>query len=246
MKQIILIPMLALSLAPFAIARTAETVQTYQHRQVTATPSHVLAWLKQGNARFAQGYSHHGGYPKDARPRIQITAQGQRPLAAVLSCIDSRTTPELVFDTSVGDLFTARVGANVINDDILGSLEIAVQSGAKVVVVMGHTDCGGIKGACSGLQLEHMTQLLERIKPAIKSTNSRLDNNPTLSEIVGERAVGNRRYIAEISHDNAEMSANQILQRSKFLRGKVDHGDILLLSAVYNVDTGLVEFHSEK
>lgn len=142
--------------------------------------------MKQGNQRFAAGRSNHGGYLINALERAEASAKGQRPLAAILSCIDSRTSPELVFDTSVGDLFTARVGANVINDDILGSLEIAVESGAKVLVVLGHTDCGGVKGACSNLQLGHMTQLLERVKPAIKDTNEWLNKNPKLSESVGE------------------------------------------------------------
>ena len=146
----------------------------------------------------------------------------------------------------MGDLFTARVGANVVNDDILGSLEISVESGAKVVVVLGHTDCGGIKGACMGLELGHMTQLLERVKPAIQITNTRLDNDPILSKIVGDRIVTNRKYIAEISHDNAEMSADQLMSRSSILREKVQRGEILLITATFNVDSGLVTFHSPK
>jgi carbonic anhydrase len=223
-----------------------DAVKIYRQRQTDATPASVLAWLKEGNSRFSAGRSKHGGYPKNARERIQVAAQGQRPLAAILSCIDSRTTPELAFDTSVGDLFTARIGANVINDDILGSLEIAVESGAKVIVVLGHTDCGGIKGACTGLELGHMTQLLERVKPAIQTTNTRLDKDPILSKAVGERVVGNRRYIAEISHDNADQSADQLLSRSSILREKVQRGEILLLPAVLNVDTGRVTFYKPK
>ncbi len=228
------------------VSKLEDKVQVYRQRQIDATPASVLEWLKDGNSRFAIGRSKHGGYPKDARDRIQVAAKGQRPLAAILSCIDSRTTPELTFDTSVGDLFTARVGANVVNDDILGSLEIAVESGAKVIVVLGHTDCGGIKGACTGLELGHMTQLLERVKPAIQTTNTRLDGDPILSKAVGERVVGNRRYIAEISHDNAEQSADQLLSRSSILREKVQRGEILLVPAVFNVDTGRVTFNKPK
>jgi len=224
----------------------SDVVKIYRQRQVDATPVSVLQWLKDGNSRFAKGRSIHGGYPKDVRERVQVSAQGQRPLAAILSCIDSRTTPEIAFDTSVGDLFAARVGANVTNDDIIGSLEIGVESGAKVLVVLGHTDCGGIKGACSGLELGHMTQLLKRVKPAIHITNTRLDNDPDLSKAVGERVVSNRRYIAEISHDNAEMSAEQLLSRSPILREKVQRGDILLVSAIFNVDTGLVTLYPPK
>lgn len=222
--------------------RQSESIQTYRQRQADATPISVLNWLKEGNSRFATGLANHGGFLEDSRKRMQIAAKGQRPLVAILSCIDSRTSPELVFDTSVGDLFAVRVGANVTNDDIVGSLEIAVESGAKVVVVLGHTDCGGIKGACSGLELGHMTQLLERVKPAIQTTNSRLDNDPALSKTVGARVVSNRRYIAEISHDNAELSTTQLLQKSSILRAKVERGEIFLISAVYDVDTGRVLF----
>ena len=175
-----------------------------------------------------------------------MSSQGQRPLAVVLSCIDSRTAPEVVFDTSVGDLFTARVGANVINDDILGSLEIAVESGAKVIVVLGHTDCGGIKGACSNLEFGHMTQLLARVKPAITRTKARLDSDPALSKAIGERVIKNRRYIAEVSHTNVLLSTSQIRERSQILREKLDHSEILLLSAVLNVDSGRVVFDPVK
>ncbi len=160
----------------------------------------------------------------------------------MLSCIDSRTTPEIAFDTSVGDLLTARVGANVVNEDILGSLEIAVESGVKVVVVLGHTDCGGVKAACRGLELGHMTQLLERVKPSITSTNKRLDGDAALSTFVGERVVGNRRYVAEVSHANAAASMRQIRERSKILREKADRGEIYLLTAMYDVDSGRVVF----
>lgn len=219
-----------------------ETVESYRARQDTATPQSVFELLKEGNRRFVAGKSVHGGYPRDARLRVKIAATGQRPLAVVLSCLDSRTTPEEVFDTSVGDLFTARVGANVINDDILGSLEVAVESGVKAVVVLGHTDCGGVKGACSGLELGHFTQLLERVKPAIVKTNARLDADPELAKEIGERVVTNRRYIAEVSHANMENSVAQIKEKSPLLREHIEQGKILMLPAVYDVDSGRVVF----
>lgn len=226
----------------FANASVEKDTQVYRERRERATPESVMRFLKDGNARFMKGQSTHGGYPADARERRNASATGQRPLAAVLSCIDSRTTPELVFDTSVGDLFTARVGANVVNDDVLGSLEIAVESGAKVVVVLGHTDCGGIKAACNNLVLEHMTQLLERIKPAIIATNKRLDGDAHLSKLIGEHQASNPAYVAEVSHANAQSSAKQIRERSQVLRQHIDRGEIKLLSAVYHVDTGEVVF----
>ncbi len=109
------------SFATASFAMPGDPIEIYRQRKVDATPTSVFNWLKEGNQQFANGRASHGGYPKDARERVRVTAQGQRPLATILSCIDSRTTPELIFDTSVGDLFTARVGANVVNDDILPS-----------------------------------------------------------------------------------------------------------------------------
>lgn len=233
---------LALASPCLSLSSHAEDVASYRQRQDKATPASVLAWLKAGNLRFMKGLSEHGGYPIDARDRVKISATGQRPLAVVLSCIDSRTTPELVFDVAVGDLFTPRVGANVINDDVLGSLEISVASGAKVVVVMGHTDCGGVKGACNGLELGHATQMLDKVKSAIASTNARLDADPVLSQLIGNRAATNPKYVAEVSHANAHQSLEQILQRSPVLKEQVDKGEIILISALYHVETGEVTF----
>ena len=226
------------------VTARGDALSVYQQRQEIATPATVLAWLKAGNHRFTEGKSKLGGFMENARERIKVSAVSQRPLAAVLSCIDSRTTPELVFDTSVGDLFTARVGANVVNDDILGSLEIAAESGIRVIVVLGHTDCGGVKAACSGLVLDHMTQLLERVKPAITTANAQLDADSALSAAVGERTVGNRRYIAQVSHANALQSARQIRERSPLLRKKIESGELILVAALYDVESGQVMFES--
>lgn len=223
-------------------SQPAESTQAYRARQDELGSEQILDWLKAGNRRFAAGLATHGGFPQDARERATVASTGQRPLAVILSCIDSRTTPELVFDTSVGDLFTIRVGANVVNDDIVGSMEIAAASGAKVLVVLGHTDCGGIKGACGGLELGHMTQLLERIKPVIAKVHAHLDSDFAFSREVGERAVTNRRYIAEVSHANARNSVELILQKSELLRDQVKKGEVTLVSALYNVDTGAVTF----
>ena len=220
----------------------SDPVTIYRDRQKNSTPESVLKWLIDGNTRFANGKSVHGGYTKDARERIKVSASSQRPLAAVLSCIDSRTTPEIVFDTSVGDLFTPRVGGNVISHEILGSLEVSVASGVKVVVVLGHKDCGAVKGACRGVEFEHLTKILNKVKPAIAKTNDFLDANPEVSSAVGERVPENKRYIAQISHMNAKQSLQQILARSSYLKTQVDSGAIKLISAIYDVSTGKVEF----
>ena len=223
-----------------------DPVKVYRQRQANATPLSVVKWLKEGNKRFTQGKAIHGGYIKDISERRWVAAKSQRPLAVVLSCIDSRTTPEVVFDTTIGDLFTARVGANVINKDILGSIEISVASGAKAIVILGHTDCGGVKGACRGIEFGHMTQLLERVKPAITDTNDLLNKNPELSQLVGERVVENPKYIAQISHTNAQRSAKQVYEQSPILKEKIDSGEVVLVAAIYDVNSGIVTFDKIK
>lgn len=242
MKHLFFTLLLFLPLAHAGGEALQAAVQEYRQRQTDATPAQVLDWLKEGNRRFRTDTANHGGFPTNTGLRRRVAARGQRPLAAVLSCIDSRTTPELVFDTSIGDLFTARVGAGVINDDILGSLEVAAASGAKVIVVLGHTRCGGVAAACAGEHLEHFTQLLDKIKPAIVDTNAMLDADPALSRRVGARDATNPLYIAEVSHTNAAQSARQIRERSQTLREMLERGEILLVPAMYDVDSGEVRF----
>lgn len=223
-------------------APAADDAAAYRQRQAEATPASVMSWLREGNRRFVAGHSNHGGFVRDSRPRIHASSEAQRPLAVVLSCIDSRTAPEMAFDVNVGDLFTVRVGANVVNDDVLGSLEIAIATGAKALIVLGHTDCGGVRAACSGLDLGHMTQLLARVKPAFLDLNAILDRDPALSRAVGERIPTNRRYVAEASHLNAKRSFEQIREQSPILRAKIDSGEIIATSALFDVNTGRVEF----
>lgn len=247
MKKLYLATLLAFTLGGGAFAAPKllnidELVKVYRQRQDDATPASVLSWLKEGNARFVAGRSTHGGFVSDTRERIAVSATGQRPLAAVLSCIDSRTTPELAFDVSVGDLFTSRVGANVISDDVLASLEVAVESGAKVVVVLGHTQCGGVMAACNNVELGHLTQLLAKVKPAIETVHGRMDREPGYAKLVGERATSNPRYVAEVSHANARQSLAQILERSPLLRAKAESGEIVIRSAMFDVYTGEVTF----
>mgnify|MGYP001279826826 CR=1 FL=1 len=242
MKNLILLLVLGCSAPLFAAQEPVDPLKAYRERQEQATPASVLAWLKEGNERFAAGSSHHGGYPADMRERRSISAKGQRPLAAVLSCIDSRTTPDTVFDTAVGDLFVARVGANVINDDIVGSLEVAAASGAKVIVVMGHTNCGGVIAACNNLEFGHFTQLLQKVRPAISTANDALDRNPELSRKIGERVASNGRYIGHVSHANARQSTIQLQAKSAVLRDMIAKGEIAVITALYDVDTGKVSF----
>lgn len=240
--QLNLIHLLALSFmnVSAAMAATTPTGQlqapdsfTYEQRRDSVTPQLVLQWLKAGNERFASGRSTHGNYPVDSRLRIAQTKDKQLPLAAVLSCIDSRNTPELVFDTAVGDLFTARVGANVINEDILGSLEFG--SNVKVLVVLGHTDCAGVMAACNHDKLPHMDRLLNYVRKSIPDVN--LDQ-------YGPPSCENHKYVDELSHQNALNGAKRLLSSSRIIREREKQGKLIVVSAMYDVSTGKVTFEN--
>ena len=225
-------------------SRATDTPAAYAKREESATPSGILAWMLEGNARFANGTSQHGGFANDFTARRKVMSAGrQYPLAAVFTYMDSRVSPELVFDTAVGDLFTVRVGANVVNDDILGSLEFA---GPKVIVVMGHTDCAGVKGACNGVKLGSLTQMLEKILPAKETVDSKLREDSSFARWVGEANTKNPRYVAEVSHANARQSARQLLERSETLREMVRKKETLLLSALFDLTTGRVSLDAEQ
>jgi carbonic anhydrase len=236
------------ALAGLVQAQTAKpidpAVAAYRSRLDSQTPASVLAFLKSGNERFAAGKSTQGGQNNDARERIRLTGEGQRGLAVVLTCIDSRVPPELLFDTSVGDLYTVRMGANTVSDDVLGSLEVAVASGARVLLVMGHTRCAGVRAACAGMELEHFTALLNRVKPAIAHANQALDADKQVAERIGAREASNHRYVSYVSDHNARHQANEILRRSKTVREAVAKGETWLIPAMYEIETGNVKFEA--
>jgi carbonic anhydrase len=246
--------LIAAAAAPFARAQTIaatpsinatpvpESTQKYRARLEKATPQSVLQWMKEGNDRFRNGKSTLGGEANDARARIAITAQSQRGLAVVVSCIDSRVSPELLLDAGIGDLYAVRLGANVISEDALGSMEVAVASGAKIALVLGHTRCAGVRAACANMELEHFTQLLNKVQPAIRKANIFLDADKSKAADIGERAPGNPRYIAFVSHHNARWQAEQVLARSQTVREAVTKGETWLVPALYDVDTGAIAF----
>jgi carbonic anhydrase len=208
-------------LALLALTQCTTTVQT-KETQAAATPPQVIDSLKAGNERFATGRPQHRNLLKQAK----LTVSGQHPLAAVVSCIDSRTSSELVVDQGIGDIFNARVAGNVINDDILGSLEFAcAAAGSKAIVVVGHTSCGAVKGAAKGVQLEHLTGLLEKIQPAIKHTKT-----------------GGDDYVDRVAVENVKQSVATIRAKSTTLRKLEKEGKIAIIGAMYHLDTGRVEF----
>lgn len=198
--------------------------------QQALTPADVLEILKAGNQRFVYNLKAN----RNLLEQINETVEGQFPIAIILSCIDSRTSAELIFDQGLGDVFSVRIAGNVVNDDILGSMEFACKlAGSKLIVVLGHSHCGAIKGACSGAKLDHLTGLLDKIQPAIDSVhNGQLarfsDPDNTRVELVAER--------------NVELMVDQIKQQSVILRSMVETGEIGIIGAMYDIETGKVTF----
>jgi len=192
------------------------------------TPAQVIEMLKQGNARFLAGATAHFDY----RDQKRSSAAGQYPAAALLGCIDSRAPAELIFDVGIGDAFNARVAGNVVNDDLLGSLEFACAvSGAKAIVVFGHTACGAIKGAIDDVEMGNLTGLLAKIKPAIKATT-----------FTGEKTTKNPAYVDAVARSNVRVALAMIRRRSPILEDLEKKHAITIVGAMYDVVKGAVEF----
>ncbi len=202
-------------------AHTAET-------QSTMTPKKSLQFLLEGNARFQANIRLN----RNLIEQVEDTSGGQFPFATILSCIDSRIPTEMIFDQGIGDLFNARIAGNFINDDILGSMEFACKlAGSKLIMVLGHTSCGAIKGACDDAKLGHLTQMLEKIKPAVNATKTG----------DGEaRNSSNIKFVDAVSVENVKMNAGAILKRSEVLNEMSKNGEIDVVGAIYDVNTGLV------
>jgi carbonic anhydrase len=198
--------------------------------QAAMTPQQALAKLREGNARFAAGQSLIRDYPAE----VKATAAGQYPFAVVLSCLDSRQPIEIVLDQGIGDIFSARVAGNVLDDDILGSMEFACKvSGAKLIAVIGHSNCGAIKGAVDNVKLGNLTGLLTKIKPAMDAVPA--DVQP--------RTTKNYAFVDDVSEANVKLVMQQIRERSPILREMIDMGQIELVGGMYDLSTGKVEFY---
>lgn len=192
------------------------------------TPAQVIDELKKGNERFRSGKRA----PRDYLAQKRSSAAGQYPAAVVLGCVDSRVPAEIVFDLGIGDTFIARVAGNVVNDDMLGSMEFACAvSGAKVVLVLGHTACGAVKGAIDDVVLGNLTGLLARVKPAITATT-----------FDGERSSQNASYVDAVARTNVVLGLAEIRRRSPILQELEKKGSIKIAGAMYTLATGAVEF----
>ncbi len=204
-------------------------VQT-KESQAAMTPQQALQELRDGNARFVAGNPLHRDFPA----QVKATATGQYPFAVVLSCLDSRQPIEIVLDQGIGDIFSARVAGNVLNDDILGSMEFACKvSGAKLIAVIGHSNCGAIKGAIDDVELGNLTGLLGKIKPAMDAVPA--DVQP--------RTTKNPEYVDQVSEANVRLVMKEIRERSPILREMIDKGEIKLVGGMYDLSTGKVQFY---
>jgi carbonic anhydrase len=192
------------------------------------TPDEVLALMKKGNKRFNAGRREDHNYLAQQR----ATAAGQNPVAVLLSCIDSRAPAETIMDLRIGDIFNSRVAGNIENPDILGSMEFACKvSGAKVVLVMGHTACGAIKGAIDKAELGNLTGLLAKIQPAVEATT-----------YTGERSSKNYGFVDAVARKNVELTIANIRKNSPVLAGMETSGAIKIAGAMYSLQTGVVDF----
>jgi carbonic anhydrase len=194
------------------------------------TPAEILEAMKRGNERFRAGDRHERSYLAEQR----ASATGQHPMAVILSCIDSRAPAEVIMDLGIGDIFNARVAGNVVNDDILGSMEFACKvAGAKVVLVMGHTACGAIKGAIDDVELGNLTGLLAKIRPAVGAT-----------AFQGERSAKNYAFVDAVARKNVELAISEIRKGSAVLHELESKGGIRIAGAMYDLQTATIDFTS--
>jgi carbonic anhydrase len=200
-----------------------QTKETQGH----LTPQRALDILLEGNKRFVNNLKAN----RDLLKQVNETSTGQFPFAAVLSCIDSRTSAELVFDQGLGDIFSIRIAGNCVNEDILGSMEFACKvAGSKLILVLGHSKCGAIKGACDDVRMGNLTALLTKLRPAVADTATS-----------GTRNSGNAAFVEDVALRNVQLAMEQITQRSPILKEMVENGEIMIAGAMYDVENGQVE-----
>jgi carbonic anhydrase len=200
--------------------------------QLELTPEKAIAILKNGNERFVNNLKAN----RNLLQQVNETAEGQFPFAFVLSCIDSRTSAELIFDQGLGDIFSCRIAGNILNEDILGSMEFACKvAGAKAVVVLGHTKCGAVKGACDGVKMGNLTVLLEKLQPAVAAETSTTTN----------RNAGNTAFVEKVATLNVKQVMHQIPEKSAILKELIEQGAIAVVGGMYDVETGKVDFYEE-
>jgi len=202
--------------------------------QSSMTPSKALQLLKEGNRRFISALQANRNLLK----QVNETREGQWPFAVILSCIDSRTSVELIFDQGLGDVFSIRIAGNVVNTDIIGSIEFACKvAGSKLIVVLGHSKCGAVKGACDHVEMGNLTELLSKIQPAVylETTTGDKDN----------RNSGNDNFVENVASLNVKRSVWSIVERSSILEEMIKKGEIAIIGGKHDLDSGAVDFYAD-
>ncbi len=200
--------------------------------QDAITPKMAIEILKEGNKRFVNNLKANRNLLEQANE----TSDGQHPFAVILSCIDSRTSAELIFDQGLGDVFSVRIAGNIINEDILGSMEFACKvAGSKVIAVLGHTKCGAIKGACDHVEMGNLTALLSKIQPAVYDEKT----------VTDERNSGNADFVEKVAAINVKKTVEAIMQRSPILKEMIANGELGIIGGMHNLNDGEVTFYDE-
>ena len=209
-----------------------KTVTQTKESQAALTPKQALDLLKAGNKRFVEGRLLN----RDLREQAKVTSQGQFPYAVILSCQDSRTSSEILFDLNKGDAFSIRIAGNIINEDILGGMEFGVKlSGAKLIAVIGHNECGAIKGAVDNAQLGNLTALLSKIRQAMKAIPASVQPGDSK----------NKTYMEIVAKENVLLAMRQIRERSPVLKEMIDSGQIRVVGGMFDLETGKVTFYED-
>ena len=200
--------------------------------QAAITPIQSLELLKEGNKRFVNNLKINRNLLQQANE----TSDGQHPFAVILSCIDSRTSAELIFDQGLGDIFSVRIAGNIINEDILGSMEFACKAaGSKFIVVLGHTKCGAVKGACDHVEMGNLTALLSKIQPAVYDEKTEIEN----------RNSTNDDFVEKVTSINVKRTVKAIMERSTILKEMIEKGEIGIVGGTHDITTGEVKFYPD-
>lgn len=198
--------------------------------QATVTPEKALQFLKEGNNRFVNNLKIN----RNLLEQVNDTRAGQWPFAVILSCIDSRTSAELIFDQGLGDIFSVRIAGNILNEDILGSMEFATKVvGSRIIVVLGHSKCGAVKGACDHIEMGNLTTLLNKIKPAVIAENT----------VIEDRSSKNADFVEKVATINVYHTMNRIRKESPIIKELEEAGEIKIIGGMYDVESGVVAFY---